>query len=104
MQNKDDNTKALLWSYELISPDEIVSLEEHSYDELHEKLAKHLDYLLTNDFDGLISILYRIDISQEKAMAALAENAEIASTGETLARLIIDRQLQKIETRRKYRK
>jgi|26BtaG_2_1085354.scaffolds.fasta_scaffold00041_17 hypothetical protein len=104
MKNDDDSTEALLWSYEIIVPDEIVSLEGHSYDALLEKLANHLNHLLTTDFDRLISILYRIDIPQEKAMAALAENAKKETAGETLAQLIITRQLEKVITRRKYRK
>lgn len=103
MKNDDDSTKALLWSYEIIVPNEMVSLEEHSYNALREKLAEHLDQLLTTDFNRLISILYRIDISQEKAMTALAENAQKETAGETLARLIIERQLEKIISRRKYR-
>ena len=104
MKNDDDSTKALLWSYELIIPDEKVSLEKQSYDELQEKLAVHLDHLLTTDFNKLISILYRIDISQEKAMASLAENAKDENAGQTLARLIIERQLEKVKTRREFRK
>ena len=104
MKANDDNIKALLWSYEIIVPDQIVFLEEHSYEELYENLAKHLDHLITTDFNNLIAILYRIDISQEKAIAGLAENAKKESAGHTLARMIIDRQLEKVITRRKYRK
>lgn len=104
MKNNDDNTKALLWSYEIIVPNEMVSLTEHSYYTLREKLAEHLDHLVLNDFNKLISILYRIDIAQEKAILELNKNAEGVSPGEILARLIIERQLQKIKTRRKYRK
>lgn len=104
MKNDDDSTKALLWSYEIIITDEMVSLEEHSHNALREKLTEYLDHLVTNDFNKLISILYRIDIAQEKAMQALSENAQKETAGETLARLIIKRQLEKIETRRKYRK
>ena len=100
----DENIKPLLWSYKIIVPDEIVSLEEHSYDALREKLARQLDHLVATDFNKLISILYRIDISQEKAIAALAEKAKEESAGQTLARLIIKRQLEKIETRKKYGK
>lgn len=36
-------------------------------------------------------------------MAALAENAKKETAGETLARLIIERQLEKVISRRKYR-
>lgn len=104
MKNDDDNTKAILWSYEIIAPDEIASIEEQTYEELQEKLATHLNHLLTTDINKLISILYRIDISQEKAMSALAENAQREMPGEILARLIIARQLEKVITRRKYKK
>ncbi len=96
--------EALLWSYEIVTSDNLVSIEDRSYEELREKLANYLNDLVVNDFNKLISILYRIDIVQEKAMTALAENAEKETAGETLARLIIDRQLEKVITRRKYRK
>lgn len=101
MKNDDDSTKALLWSYEIIVPDEKVSPKKQSNDELQEKLAIHLDHLLTADFNKLMSILYRIDIPQEKAMAALAKNIYKESAGQTLARMIIARQMEKVISRRK---
>lgn len=96
--------EALLWSYEIVVPDKAFAFESLSYEELEKKLASYLNHLLVNDFNKLISSLYRIDIAQEKAMEALAENAHKETAGETLARLIIQRQLQKVITRRKYRK
>lgn len=104
MKKDDEKMEALLWSYEIVTSDKLISIENRSYEELERKLASYLNDLLTKDFNKLVSILYRIDIAQEKAMAALAENAKIESAGETLARLIIDRQLEKVITRRKYRK
>lgn len=104
MEKEDDNIKALLWSYEIIVRDEELSLEEHADDALREKLAKHLDHLLATDFNKLVSILYRIDISQEKAIIALAEKTKEESAGKILARMIIERQLEKVISRRKYKK
>lgn len=104
LKDDDENIKALVWSYEIVVPDEVVSLEGQSYEELREKLANYLNHLMSTDFNKLISILYRIDIAQEKAMTALAENAEKETSGATLARLIIERQLEKIISRRKYKK
>lgn len=104
MKNDTEKMEALLWSYKIVVADEPMTLENTSYEELENKLASYLDHLVVNDFNKLISILYRIDIVQEKAMTALAENAEKESAGQTLARLIIDRQLEKVISRRKYRK
>lgn len=104
LKKKDENMEALLWSYEVVTSDKLIPVEDQSYEELERELASYLNNLLISDFNKLISILYRIDIAQEKAMKALAENAAKESAGQTLARLIIDRQLQKVITRRKYRK
>lgn len=104
MKKDDDKFEALLWSYEIVTSDKPIVIERENYKELERELAEYLNNLLVRDYNKLITILYRIDISQEKAVAALAEYAEKESPGETLARLIIDRQLEKLITRRKYRK
>ena len=96
--------EALLWSYDIVIPEKALNFENVSYDDLEKKLASYLNDLMTNDFNKLISILYRVDIPQEKAMSALAENSQKETAGQTLSRLIIERQLEKVITRRKYRK
>ncbi|WP_310991646.1 hypothetical protein [Aequorivita marina] len=100
MKIEDDKMEAVRWSWELVVSEEAIPTEKQDYEQLKRELAKYLTYLLTNDFNKLISVLYRIDISQEKAMAKLAENAQKESAGDTLARLIIERQLKKVITRR----
>jgi len=70
--------------------------------EQYEHLAKYLDHLVANDFNKLISILYRIDVSEDKAKKALAEDANTISPGHTLARLLIEREIEKIKFREKY--
>lgn len=94
--------EALVWSCEIVSSEKLIS-EDQSYEALHEKLARYLNDLMATDFNKLVAILYRIDIAQEKVIAALADNTEKESAGQTLARLIIERQLEKVITRRKYR-
>lgn len=104
MKKDDDKLEALLWSYEIVIADQPAPQNDQNYEQLKKDLADYLNDLLVSDYNKLISILYRIDIPQEKAVAELAKNAENESPGKTLARLIIERQLQKIETRRKYLK
>ena len=96
--------EAVLSSYEIVTSNELIPIEEESYEALKEKLASYLNNLMATDFNKLVTILYRIDIAQEKVMAELAKNAEKETAGETLAQLIIERQLEKVITRRKYRK
>ena len=63
-------------------------------------LAKLIRHLLDNDFERLINGLYRIDVSEEKVKQALSASGDIA---EEIATLIIKREMQKVETRRKYK-
>ena len=77
--------------------------EEHSYQELFEHLAQYLDDLIAHDFNKLVSILYRIDVSEDKARKSLAEEASLRSPGHTLARLLIERESEKIKFRQQYR-
>lgn len=65
---------------------------------LIEKLAKMLD----NDFNILVNTLYRIDIS-EKKLSELFSGKDRRNIPEKLADLIIERQIQKIKFRQKYR-
>src|ERR1700761_894194 len=64
-------------------------------------LAARVDHLISNDFETLLQLLYRIDVSENKLRGVLQEN-EGHAPGRIIARLIIERQVQKMETRRKY--
>ncbi|GGE24951.1 MULTISPECIES: hypothetical protein [Sphingobacterium] len=79
-------------------------LKQQSEKEQFEKLANYLDYLVSHDFNKLISILYRIDVSEDKARRSLAEEAGIRSAGHTLARLLLEREAEKIKFRKMYKK
>lgn len=65
-------------------------------------LAERINTMITADFNRLISLLYRVDVSETKLKQLLRENAG-TDAGLLIARLILERQWQKIETRKKYR-
>jgi hypothetical protein len=76
--------------------------EKISLHEIKEKLTKHISYLITNNFQELINLLYRIDVNENKLRDLLKENSD-ADAANVIADLIIERQLQKIETRNKFK-
>jgi hypothetical protein len=65
-------------------------------------LADRINTMITADFNRLVSLLYRIDVDEAKLKQLLRENSGV-DAGLLIARLILERQWQKIETRRKYR-
>ena len=77
-----------------------ISIPAHTTQEQMEIfLAEKINYLIINDFSFLVNILYRIDVSEQKIKTLLRENAG-SNAGVILAALIIERQLQKIRSRR----
>ena len=76
--------------------------EKISLEELHNQLAIHVNNLIINNFEQLVNLLYRIDVSEVKIKSFLSrQNSENA--GNIIASLIIERQLQKIKTRQQFR-
>lgn len=69
--------------------------------ELEARLAEIVNGWIRSDFTRLVQFLYRIDISESR-LRVLLEGDTIEDTGQLLARLIIERLGQKIETRRQY--
>lgn len=75
--------------------------EKVSYSELHAQLSSYLNELIKNDFDKLISYLYRIDVGEQKLKSLLQQNP-VEDAGNIIASLIIERQKQKIKTRQQF--
>ncbi|HSZ86512.1 MAG TPA: hypothetical protein VK787_10800 [Puia sp.] len=71
-----------------------------SFEKIKEKLIAHINDLINNNFEELINVLYRVDVSEAKLKILLKENAESAFV---IADLIIERQLQKIKTREQFK-
>jgi DNA-directed RNA polymerase specialized sigma54-like protein len=64
-------------------------------------LTEHINNLLNSDFEKLVSLLYRLDISEKKIRECLAVNAG-QDAAPLIAQLIIERQEQKIKSRQQY--
>lgn len=75
--------------------------EQLSAEELEALLAVKLNTLIRDDFNALLRLLYRIDINEARLRRLLQEKSG-EDAGMIIARLIIERQRQKIETRRQY--
>ena len=66
------------------------------------QLADYINELVIGDFDYLVSLLYRIDVDEKKVRALLA-SAKDAVAGELIAKLIIERQEQKIKSKEQFK-
>jgi hypothetical protein len=84
-------------SYEL-------ELGEHlNIDELEDSLGQKINILIREDFSALVQWLYRIDVSESRLRKLLkVDTGEDA--GKIIARLVMERQWQKMETRRQSRR
>lgn len=71
--------------------------------EVENLLTAKLNGMIRDDFSGLVQLLYRIDI-EEARLRYLLQLHKGEDAGRIIARLIIDRLLKKIETRRQFRK
>jgi len=76
-------------------------LPETSLAVFKEKLSAYINQLINDDFEKLVHILYRLDVSEQKLRSALATSSSDA--GMIIAQMIIDRQSEKIKTREQYR-
>jgi hypothetical protein len=76
--------------------------EKISLAELHLQLSRHINQLIQADFEKLLSLLYRIDVSETKLKQLLKEHPG-DDAGDIIASLIIERQEQKIELRKQHK-
>jgi hypothetical protein len=74
---------------------------QKSYSEIHAQLSTYINTLIKDDFDKLITYLYRIDVNEQKLKSLLQQNPN-EDAGNIIATLIIDRQQQKIKTRKQF--
>ena len=83
-----------------LTDDEFVQIQDRAA--LKAALSRVIHYLLDHDMSRLLQALYRIDVAESSVKHILAYAVSDAMAGE-LADLVIDRQLQKVITRNKYR-
>lgn len=68
-----------------------------------EQLADHIDALINTDFNQLVQLLYRLDIDEAGLKKVLQQHSG-ERAGVLIAQKIVERQRQKIESRRTFRK
>jgi hypothetical protein len=92
-------TKALL--YDLNNAYGLDLRDVPTMDALEALLAERVNIMINRDFSALVQLLYRIDINESRLRLLLQEN-QGSDAGLLIARLILERQWQKILTRREY--
>ncbi|MFA6261657.1 MAG: hypothetical protein WC760_09325 [Bacteroidia bacterium] len=73
-----------------------------SREALEQWLTERIIHFLLHDMEKLLHLLYRIDVQEKKVKEAFAQNNP-KLIAPMLAKLIMDREEQKIETRKKFR-
>ncbi|WP_276479743.1 hypothetical protein [Paraflavitalea pollutisoli] len=72
------------------------------WNEWMQTVATRVSRLIETDFPALVNLLYQMDVSESKLKALLAGKPG-TDTGILIARLMVERQLEKIRTRNAYR-
>ena len=65
------------------------------------ELAVWVNDMILRDFTGLLNLLYRLDVSEEK-IRNLLEEMQHEDAGKIIAAVMIERQLQKIKTKQQF--
>ncbi|WP_052272745.1 hypothetical protein [Flavihumibacter solisilvae] len=81
---------------------EIELPEIQDFGRLREGLASHINNWIQTDFDKLVQMLYRVDINENKLKFLLREKVS-DDAALIIADLVIERQLQKLESRKMFR-
>jgi hypothetical protein len=74
---------------------------EQAYLELHKQVSDQIESLIKNSYSTLISVLYRIDLSEEELKKGTKELPNYNPV-EAMAHLIIVRELKKVLSRKYY--
>ena len=74
--------------------------EKQSFEEMRKQLAAFIDELVNHNFNKLVSLLYRIDVNENKLKQMLKANRG-NNAAQMIADLIIERQRQKIAQKEK---
>ena len=86
---------------EEVSKELEVTVKDHSLTK--QALIEKINDLITTDFQKLVSILYRMDVSEPKLKQLLNENPG-TNAALIITDLMIERQEQKINSRQQFRK
>jgi len=79
------------------------SLQPANNDHIREQIIALVNTLINEDFYSLLQLLYQIDVSENKIRSCLQNDTDKLSA-DIIADLIIERQLQKIKSRKAFSK
>ena len=79
------------------------SLQPANNDHIREQIIALVNTLINEDFYSLLQLLYQIDVSENKIRFCLQNDTDKLSA-DIIADLIIERQLQKIKSRKAFSK
>lgn len=65
----------------------------------YRQLHDHINWMIENRFEQLVQLLYRLDVDEQKLKTLLTEGND-KNSAEIISSLIIERQLQKLRTRK----
>ncbi|TDQ13685.1 hypothetical protein DFQ04_3409 [Algoriphagus boseongensis] len=90
-------------TYQLVTKDFLLpeQLEGFSEEKALQILTKAISQLMDRNFERLLQICYRVDLSENKLKQILHES-EPEKVASDLAQALWERQKQKVEIRRKY--
>jgi hypothetical protein len=80
----------------------IIFPEKVTEEALLHLLAEKINTLIQDDFNKLLTLLYRIDIDERKLKSLLQDHPD-QDAGLLIAGMVLERQQQKAEARKKYR-
>ena len=75
--------------------------ERIAWDALVEALSRRINFLLNHDFERLMSCMYMIDVPEQRFSEAV-KLPEKDRPARAIAELIIEREVQKMESRKRY--
>lgn len=70
--------------------------------DIEKQLSSYINELIITDFQKLLFVLYRLDINESQLQLLISQEKD-QTAGDIIARMIIKRELQKIESRKKYK-
>ena len=76
--------------------------EDVSMQTLREMVIRYINDLILHDFQKLVTLLYKVDVNENKLKKILKKEAE-KDAAEIIAHMIIEREIQKLETRKQFR-
>lgn len=92
----DDIQKIQEYTLQLIEENNV---RFNSFEEFRKFIIQKINNWINNDFEHLLYLLYRIDVHEDKVRKLMQEHKG-ENAAEIITDLIIERQRQKIETRK----